>query len=120
MQVPKAFDFIPMDDQGVSDAVKNALDKADELRRMFRDSITVLKSESTEAKKKLASYQSRIGSAIELIDGRTMSRAKTLLKVDNEFLRRTLPIGPDDMDDAFDNGPKQKYADCIEAMKMIT
>lgn len=32
MQVPKSFDFIPMDDPGVSGAVKNALDKADELR----------------------------------------------------------------------------------------
>ena len=32
MQVPKSFDFIPIDDENVAEALNEALDKADDLR----------------------------------------------------------------------------------------
>ena len=91
MRVPKSFDFIPMDDLGVSQAVNDALDEADELRAMFRETTTRLKSEANEATRKLGKYRQQVQTAIELIDGKNVSRAKTLLKVDTEYLRRTLP-----------------------------
>lgn len=90
-----------MNEHGVSEAVKNALDKADELRKMFRDSLQLLKNDASDTKNKLTAYKSRVSSAVELIDGRTVSRAKTLLKVDNEFLRRTLPPNSEAIDDEF-------------------
>ena len=36
MRVPKSFDFIPMGDAGITQAVNDALDKADDLRQMIR------------------------------------------------------------------------------------
>ena len=60
MQVPKSFDFIPMEDEGVSAAVKDALDQVDDLRTMFRDTLTNLKSEANDSKKKLTDYKARV------------------------------------------------------------
>ena len=37
-------------------------------------------------------YQTRVHQAIDLIDGKNISRAKIVLKVDLEYLRRTLPL----------------------------
>ena len=115
MQVPKSFDFIPMEDEGVSAAVKDALDQVDDLRTMFRDTLTNLKSEANDSKKKLTDYKARVNQAIELINGQSISRAKTLLKVDTEFLRRTLPSALNQFEDS-----RQTYADCIEALRLIT
>ena len=36
MRIPKSFDFIPMGDSGITQAVNDALDKADDLRQMIR------------------------------------------------------------------------------------
>lgn len=60
MQVPKSFDFIPMEDEGVSAAVRDALDQVDDLRTMFRDTLTNLKSEANDSKKKLTDYKARV------------------------------------------------------------
>lgn len=60
MQVPKSFDFIPMEDEGVSAAVKDALDQVDDLRAMFRDTLTNLKSEANDSKKMLTHYKARV------------------------------------------------------------
>ena len=57
---------------------------------MFRDRMDQLYRDSALSKKKLTQYQERVRSAIELIDGKNISRAKTLLKVDGEYIRRTL------------------------------
>ena len=43
-------------------------------------------------KKRLDVLQFKVNQASELLDGKNLSRAKMLLKVDCEFLRRTLPI----------------------------
>ena len=51
MQIPRSFDFIPTGDEGVNEAVNEALDKADELRQMFRDTMMKLKNESVESKR---------------------------------------------------------------------
>lgn len=116
MAVPKHFDFIPIDANGVTEAVNDALDKADELRHMFRDTISKLKGDAVEAKRKLAVYQEKVHQAIELIDGRNINRAKMLLKVDCEFLRRSLPAKNPSMKDDY----KSVYGESIEAMKMLT
>ena len=80
-----------MESPGVVEAVNEALDKADELRTIFRSALQKLKSDSSEAKRQLVNQQSKVRQALELIDGKNISRAKMLLKVDTEYLRRTLP-----------------------------
>ena len=42
MLIPKHFDFIPIEAAGVKEALNDALDKADDLRQMFRDTIQKL------------------------------------------------------------------------------
>ena len=53
-----------------------------------------MESETTEAKRQLLHFQNRVRQAIELIDGKNVSRAKMLLKVDCEFLRRAFHDSP--------------------------
>lgn len=60
MRVPKSFDFIPMGDLGVSQAVNDALDEADDLRAMFRETTTRLRSETNEATRKLGKYRQQV------------------------------------------------------------
>ena len=49
---------------------------------------------------------------MELIDGKNVSRAKMLLKVDCEFLRRTISMtARDDL--------KHIYGESIDALKML-
>lgn len=115
MSIPKSFDFIPIEAPGMTDAVNDALDKADELRQMFRETIQKLKDEASEAKRQLSAHQEKVHQAIELIDGKNINRAKMLLKVDGEFLRRTLPSKPSQREDF-----KLVYAESVEAMKMMT
>ena len=54
----------------------------------------------------------------KLIDGKNVSRAKMLLKVDCEFLRRSLPTSGND--DPFVEDARQLYAESVEAMKMVS
>ena len=51
MRIPKSFDFIPMGDAGITQAVNDALDKADELRQMVRVKMQRMEGETTEAKR---------------------------------------------------------------------
>jgi len=53
---------------------------------------------------------------MELIDGKNVSRAKMLLKVDSEFLRRTLPLSQE----CYGEDLKQLYVESIDAMKMLS
>lgn len=39
MDIPKHYDFIPMESPGVMEAVNEALDKADELKTIFRNAL---------------------------------------------------------------------------------
>ena len=98
----------------MTEAVNDALDKADDLRQMFRDTFEKLKNDAKEVKRQLASHQEKVHQAIELIDGKNINRAKMLLKVDCEFLRRSLPIKQSNAEDF-----KLVYGESIEAMKMM-
>ena len=51
MSIPKSFDFIPIQAAGVTEAVNDALDKADDLRQMFRDTFDKLKNDAKEVKR---------------------------------------------------------------------
>jgi len=83
---------------------------------MFRDTLNFLKKDAVDARQQLSSFQTKVQAAIGLIDGSKMSRAKALLKVDNEYLRRTLPLGSDcALEDC-----RQVYAESVEAMKMLS
>ena len=123
MKVPKSFDFIPMGDAGVTQSVNEALDKSDEVRQMFRETMHKLQSESNEAKRQLAMYQTRVRQAIDLIDGKNISRAKMLLKVDGEFLRRTLSMTAQHNGEIYSNANndcKQIFSESVDAMKMLS
>jgi len=58
---------------------------------MFRKTCARLHQDTCEAKRKLSNYKEKVQSAVEVMNGKTVSRAKTLLKVDTEYLRRTIP-----------------------------
>ena len=60
MSIPKSFDFIPIQAAGVTEAVNDALDKADDLRQMFRDTFLKLKNDAKEVKRQLASHQEKV------------------------------------------------------------
>lgn len=82
-----------------------------------------LKNESHEAKRQLAMYQTRVRQAIDLIDGKNISRAKMLLKVDGEFLRRTLSMTTQMKGIGNSNADydcKQIFSESVDAMKMLS
>lgn len=66
--------------------------------------------------------------AIDLIEGKNLSRAKILLKVDGEFLRRALPmqaISGNNYSGGRNSSPdpvdfKILYSESVEAMKMLS
>lgn len=50
------------------------------------------------------------------MNGKTVSRAKTLLKVDTEYLRRTIPVQVE----AMPEDCKQIYSDSVTSLKMMS
>lgn len=73
-------------------------------------------------KKRLDTLQFKVNQASELLDGKNLSRAKMLLKVDCEFLRRTLPIKktiPSEEED-IETTHRQLYKESVDALKAVT
>ena len=60
MQVPKQLDFIPMDNPGVADAIKDALDDAEELRDMLRENVCRHVESEAEARKQLKELKGKV------------------------------------------------------------
>ena len=121
LQVPKKCDFIPIEDATVAQSVNNALDQVESFRTLLRESIQKLKNESLQYKKKLDSLQFKVSQATELLDGKSISRAKMLLKVDCEFLRRTLPMQKAIPNDDEEEGVthRQIYKESVDALKSV-
>ena len=121
LQVPKKCDFIPIEDTTVLQSVNNALDQVEQFRTLLRENIHKLKNESLSYKKKLDELQFKVSQASELLDGKNLSRAKMLLKVDCEFLRRTLPLKktiPNQEDDT-STCHRELYKESVDALKTI-
>ena len=90
---------------------------------MLRESIQKLKNESSQYKKKLSEFQFKVNQATELLDGKSISRAKMLLKVDCEFLRRTLPMSramPNESDMLGATTHRQLYKESVDALKAVS
>ena len=123
LKIPKKCDFIPIEDPTVLQSVNNALDQVEQFRTLLRESIQKLKNESLQYKKKLSEFQFKVNQATELLDGKSISRAKMLLKVDCEFLRRTLPMSramPNESDSLGETTHRQLYKESVEALKAIS
>ena len=121
LQVPKKCDFIPIEDATVLQSVNHALDEVEQFRTLLRESIQKLKNESLSYKKKLDALQFKVNQATELLDGKSISRAKMLLKVDCEFLRRTLPMAksiPHDEEDSLTTH-RQLYKESVDALRSV-
>ena len=61
MSIPKSFYLIPIQvAAGVTEAVNDDLDKANDLRRMFRDTFEKLKHDAKEVKRQPAMHQEKV------------------------------------------------------------
>ena len=61
MSIPKSFYFIPIQTAtGVIEALKDAMDKADDLRQMFWDTFVNLKHDAKKVRRQLASHQEKV------------------------------------------------------------
>ena len=97
LTVPKKCEFIPIEDLTVISVVNNALDQTNQLRTLMRKKLQQREDELENYKKKFQDLQDKVNQAAALLDGKNTSRAKVLLKVNCEFLRKALPVQKDEV-----------------------
>lgn len=117
LSVPKSCEYIPLEDEDVREVINQSLDKVNEFRSLIRDSIMRKTDQINEISKQFESLKEKVKAASILLDGKNISRAKMLLKVDCEFLRRSLPLK--DIS-GLKKSNKSMYMESVDALKLVS